>query len=260
MRRFALVFLIALLFTIQGCKFLPFAAKPSPTPEATEEVQTQDSETQSPAPTPSSQQEDDEEASNAPTVYLGINQSIEQTSVPKPSATAPSDDTVNFYLQGGEADTYYSSEEDYAFTDDVSVDIDLDGDGTVDTINIDFNTNYPEDEGNKPVDITFTIGSLSVSYENLWNDGVYVAFAEFDYNDPYLDIYIHASGTDVSANISTYRYDGSKLYNYLEFGVFEDSMFYYDTAGYIYYLGAYDQNYGVALFIDYKTGDIYTIE
>ncbi len=112
---------------------------------------------------------------------------------------------------------------------------------------------------NLPVTVTMTVGGTSVEYEDTWNGGVYVGIADFDSSDPYLEIYLVSYGTDVSAYVVLYRYAGFEIYQYLQFQML-DISFFYDTQGYIYYIGEYQGYYDVSLFIDYNTGDIYTID
>jgi hypothetical protein len=153
------------------------------------------------------------------------------------------------------------SYDDVFFYESTALRADYNLDGTKDTLYVDFDYDYPEsDEYSFPVTITLTIGDLSAQYENTWNDGVSLSIADFDTSDDYLDIYIISVGTDMSAHVSVYSYDGVELYEYLSFDIIEDTTFYYDMSGYLYFKGEYEGEFGIPIMVDYNTGDVYTID
>lgn len=90
------------------------------------------------------------------------------------------------------------------------------------------------DEGNEPKKITITAGKCKEVFESLWNDGITIGVVDFDKYDNCIDIFITASGTDLSGMTYLYRYDGNTI---LEYCTIEQSILtiYYDENGVIYF-------------------------
>jgi hypothetical protein len=254
MKKCALLLILALLFSVSGCRLkdsgTQAAASDSPS-------QAEPSEAATPSAEPSPSEEGPPETTFSHFLNPGVTElPSDQSESPAGPGSGPND-VAPRESDGG----YLSSEDDDVFDDSTALRADFDGNGSKDVLDATFNFDYPpSDEMNYPVKITMSIGGSAAEYENTWNDGVFMTVADFDTTDKYLDIYIIAMGTDVSARVATFRYDGKTLYEYLNFDIAADTAFQYDTQGHIYYLGEYDGNFGVKLYIDYPTGDIYTID
>ena len=120
---------------------------------------------------------------------------------------------------------------------DNSVTMDFDGDGTDDTLKLEISHfDEPEDSHyNSPIRINMTLNDgLTEKFESTFNDGVYLFIGDFNVSDPYQDIYLFRSNTDVSGSVNIYRYDGQDFYLYASFDM-EGTEFTYDGNGKLYY-------------------------
>lgn len=263
MRKFVIILVIAVLvlFT-SGCNLIHFwGGKNEPSPSISEELPSETSAKPSPTEEPSPNEEQDDQSPDPTQTNDGHifgdggNFSDAGTQTSKPEVTVQ-DVQIQVYN-----DESLSSRDDVVFTDNTSVRADYDGDGTKDILDIEFSYDYPQsDEMNFPVKITLTIDGSSVVYEDTWNDGVCVGITDFDISDPELDIYILSLGTDVSAGVTTYWYDGQNVQAFTSFEIIEDTMFWYDTQGYIYYRGQYEDVYGVMVGLNFYTGEVFTVD
>ncbi len=139
---------------------------------------------------------------------------------------------------------------DYA---DNSVTMDFDGDGTDDTLKLEISHDFDEPEGshyNCPIRINMMLNDdLTETFESTFNDGVNLFIGDFNVSDPYQDIYIFRSNTDVSGSVTIYRYDGQDFYLYASFDI-EGLEFIYNDNGTLYYnTYATDSNTGDMEFV-----------
>ncbi len=260
--------MVAAMLLFSGCNLMKLVGgnnKPTPSAADTEDPTPSKSPKPSPSekPSPSVKPSPSPEAEGPPSQSNG-GHLFGGSSAPSSSGGAGTA-AANNAVQDAQLQVYYdeslSSTEDLLYTDNVSVRADYDGNGTEEILDIDFSYDYPQsDDMNFPVMVTLTIDGNSIIYENTWNDGVAVGIADFDSNDAELDIYIISLGTDVSAYVQTYWYDGASIEAFTWFEIIEETAFWYDTQGYIYYRGVYEEAYGVMVMLDFYTGDLYTIE
>lgn len=262
MRKYALFFMIAALFLFSGCNLIQNLVsnnKPPASSNATSEPKPSSSAKPSPSVKPSPEEEGPpvQSAEGGGHLFGGSNAySSSGETAPAAGNSAVQDAQLQAYNEQS-----ISSTDDVVYTENASVRADYDGNGTKEILEIDFSYDYPKsDEMNFPVMITLTIGDSSKVYENTWNDGVAVGIADFDTSDAELDIYIISLGTDVSAFVQTYWYDGSDLDEYTWFDIIEDTAFWYDTQGYIYYRGQYEDAYGVMVGLNFYSGEVFTVE
>ena len=113
--------------------------------------------------------------------------------------------------------------------------LDFNGDEKNDELRLSLIDELPNDElQNNPINLKLEISDSSVNFISEWNDGVYLYITDFDSEDNFLDIYICSTGTGVGTlHSEIYRYDGEKLYKYLEFDHYTSIRI--DSAGKIYY-------------------------
>ena len=78
------------------------------------------------------------------------------------------------------------------------------------------------------------VGSSEEIFESAWNDGVSLKITDFNTDDPYFDIYIFQSGTDIDGSFHIYKCDGHELYVYQGF-LIQGTQITYDTNGTIYF-------------------------
>ena len=260
MRRIVIFPIIAALLLLAGCQALPTNA-PKPTDPASQTASVavspplpESSETGTEVSQASGQPEqspaggEPEESAEPPVAPFGS--ALDgMPAVTQAGGTAV--DVAPAEFSGGAL----SSSDDAAFSESTALRADFDGDGRKDVLDVSFDEDYPpSNEMNCPVTVTLTVAGASAEYENTWNDGVSVGIADFDTGDPYLDIYITAYGTDVSATVVIYRYDGSAIREYLRLSL-QDTSFLYDAQGHITYIGVYGELFGL-LVADCATGDI----
>jgi hypothetical protein len=109
-----------------------------------------------------------------------------------------------------------------------------------------------EDFQNCPARVKLKIGSSEVTYEDMFNDGIFVNAADFDESDSYMDILITHQNTDVEAHTTIYRYDGTNLKEYSSFD-HDSEGFKYDGKGKIYCSFASDYSYDTDFDVVYNT-------
>ena len=151
-------------------------------------------------------------------------------------------------------------------TDNISLDFDNNGKTEILRLSL-MEIEASEDEPlNLPINLKMEINNSSINYINNWNDNIYMCVTDFDIRDNFLDIYIHSTSTGPGCDISEiYRYDGEKIYKYLEFGHYTGDL-YYDEKGEIYFVSqpivADDGIFGFPKIsvIDYNTKESRSIE
>ncbi len=117
---------------------------------------------------------------------------------------------------------------------------DFDGDGQLDTMTIETSHDFGETEDdsyNMPIRLTMRIADCEYTIESTWNDGLILYVTDFSDNDPYLDIFVFFSGTDIDGYFKIYRYDGQTIDAYTG-GSTQSSDFTYDGKGRIFYVKA----------------------
>lgn len=116
---------------------------------------------------------------------------------------------------------------------------------------------YLEESGyeNKPIRITITLNESEVQFESIWNDGVSIAYTDFDISDEYVEIYIIEAGTDIGCRTYIYQTDGKKLVKSGEIDHL-GTEFLYDQLGRIYFCNIGDNGLDFDYYYDYKTKEI----
>jgi len=264
MRKCVVILIIAVLFLFSGCNLIHLGGNNKP--PASTGVTSAPKPSPSVKPTPSAKPSPSpEEETSAKPSHVNSGHIFGGGSTPSASAETASgtmDATAqDAHIQGNSSDNILSSKDDVIYTASTSLRADYNGDGKQDILKLNFSHDYPQsDDTNYPVKITMTIGKSSVIYEDLWNDGVSVCVTDFDTSDPELDIYVISLGTDLSATVTTYWYDGKTLEKFTSFDIEEDTAFSYDTNGYLYYKGEYEGEYGVMVALNFYTGKVSTVD
>jgi len=136
-------------------------------------------------------------------------------------------------------DQLKSSEDDIDYLNSAPISMDFNGDGIEETLSLEI-SDLPEKEStNKPIRIKMMIAESEFTYESGWNDGVSLHITDFNSKDSFIDIYIVSYGTDVSANVDIFRYDGTQVIQYAQFYM-EEVLFAYDAIGKIFFKGFID--------------------
>jgi hypothetical protein len=143
------------------------------------------------------------------------------------------DNKASFYTYQSETIVFnYKNKQGTLYIDSEEVDADL-------------------ETNNNPVRLKLKLQNSEFTFENLWNDGVFVNVADFDESDNYLDIPISVNGTDVSCTTTIYRYDGTKFSKYCEIEHLSEEIK-YDGKGKLYFWnGLGDEAFDTCF--DYKT-------
>ncbi len=143
-----------------------------------------------------------------------------------PVSSAPVDSGGN--IKGLRRD----SRGDVDYIGQTPVEMDFDGDGKLETLEI-----TVEKENPNQTTLSFVIGSCTKKIESPWDDGVGVYVTDFDTADAFLDLYVKVLGTDFSAIFFIYEYDGKAISHISTFQTAEAAWFDYDTAGTLFYKG-----------------------
>lgn len=116
---------------------------------------------------------------------------------------------------------------------------DLNGDGEEELLHISATNDFitdPDTATNKPIKLTFQINGLTATYENEWNDNVYLYMADLNPTDQYTDICLLSTGTGAGDYTTTiYRYDGKSIYQFAQFAHYMPSL-YNDKKGHVYFV------------------------
>jgi hypothetical protein len=264
MRKCVLIMFAAAVLLFSGCGLIPLkGGDDKPSPSVSDAASPEPSSTAEPSPSvkPSPEEEDEEASGSGHSNGWDLFGGNDTFSTPSGDEQSQQESEVQeAQIRTGEGESL-SSNDDIVYTENTSVRADYDGNGTQEVLTIEYSYDYPQsDDMNFPVTITLTIGESSVVYENTWNDGVAVGIADFYVSDPELDIYIISLGTDVSAAVTTYWYDGSVIGEFSRFDIIEDTSFWYDTQGTVYYKGEYEGDYGVMVAMDYYEGNINKVD
>lgn len=146
-----------------------------------------------------------------------------------------------------------------------NINMDFNGDGKNEILNLHFSNSFPEDENtpmNRPIRITMEINGSKSKFESEWNDGVYLYIVDLNSEDSYKDICVLSTGTGAgSYNTTVYRYDGKNIYEYMSFGHYVDKL-YYNKKGRIY-LVSHDypeEEKPTAKVLDYLTKEIKVVK
>jgi hypothetical protein len=113
--------------------------------------------------------------------------------------------------------------------------LDLNGDGIAD--NIEIIARYAEGADTYNfVDVLVSVNDATHGLYHVFTSGVVIEIVNFNECDPYLDIYINISGTDVDGQGVILRYDGETIYEYARFRL-TMGLIAFGGDGFIYHLG-----------------------